>query len=57
MIDHLKENQTRLVKACKVVIRQAEGQGYIGHDAIMEIHRALKLTVPDLKRPRLDDCS
>jgi hypothetical protein len=57
VIDPLKENQTRLVKACKVVIRQAEGQGYVGHDAIMEIHRALKLTVPDLKRPRIDDCS
>ena len=49
-----KRDMARLVKACKTVVRQAEGGHAVGHDAIVELHRSLKLTTPELKRPHLD---
>jgi len=45
----------RLVKACKTVVRQHEGGHAVGHDAVMELHRALKAAVPGLNRPNLDN--
>ncbi len=53
--EKVRKDVARLVKACKTVVRQAEGGHPIGHDAIMELHRSLKLTTPGLKRPQLDD--
>jgi hypothetical protein len=44
----------RLVKACKTIVRQWEGGHAPGHDAILELHRALKVTTPELKRPTLE---
>lgn len=53
--EKVRQNVARLVKACKTVVRQVEGGHPIGHDAIMELHRSLKLTTPGLKRSQLDD--
>jgi hypothetical protein len=52
--DDAKANTERLVKACKTVVRQWEGGHTPGHDAIMELHRAMKGCTPGLKRPELD---
>lgn len=46
--DEIRRNKARLVAACKTVIRQGEGPHYIGHDAILELHRALKAASPTL---------
>jgi hypothetical protein len=50
-----KENAARLVRACKTVIRQTEGGHAVGHDAVLALHCALKLTTPELKRSQLDE--
>ena len=57
MTDYAQErvNVERLVKACETVARQWRGGHPPGHDAIMELHRALKASVPELKRPELDE--
>ncbi len=53
--EEVRADKNRLVAACKVVIRQGESPYPIGHDAIMELHRALKKAVPELPpRKELD---
>ena len=53
----INANRERLVKACRTVIRQYEGGCPIGHDAVMELHRALKRVIPELpeRTGRQDD--
>jgi hypothetical protein len=46
--EEIRRRTRRLVAACKTIVRQGEGPHYTGHDAIMELHRALKAAVPGL---------
>ena len=48
------DEMNRLTAAARVVLRQVEGGHTPGHDAILELHRALKGVVPALVRPALD---
>lgn len=53
--EQAKKDIQRLAKACRIAARQWEGGHPIGHDAICELHRALKRCVPELKRPAHDE--
>lgn len=49
-----KEEGNRLARACEVAARQWRGGHPMGHDAILELHRALKQVAPPLSRAALD---
>lgn len=49
-----KTGANRVANACWVFVRQWESGTPPGHDAVMELHRALARSTPELTRPNLE---
>ena len=52
--DNATAKVERLAKACETFARQWRGGHPPGHDAVVELHRALKACVPGLNRPEFE---
>lgn len=52
--DETKAAVERLARACETFAHQWRSGHPPGHDAVIELHRALKKAAPSLNRPALD---